>query len=397
MLSVLEAIALQNETLATLGENVFSTTCWNETISRQDGTLKDCVDFPESAEETIYSSPFLGVANPLYQTTRAIYRVNSDYDPVDLTDIPEDYRVRTKYRRACSVQEYGKRMPKTPWGKPFNACYRLANREYVGCTSERTLQAALIPPGPGWINKVFGFATPCLSSLVVMAGYTSSLPFDYFVRAIGKADVNYATTMQYPVVDSVLNGEISARALLLNCLTVDYADLWRECWLAEYADFTWAKDDPRLPAGAFAGKGSTWTWDSPLRTAYARRQALVELDVLCSMALGLTLDQLQTVYRLDFSVLKSYEDDTYYDVNGRTVFSKKSLGTSVFSRPDFERIKGTASGTFPLTYTDDTQPGGPRERTIEYVAPFDKCDRVEDYRTAWKFFSRKYGMGGLDA
>lgn len=397
MLSVLEAIALQNETLATLGENVFSTTCWNETISRQDGTLKDCVDFPESAEETIYSSPFLGVANPLYQTTRAIYRVNSDYDLVDLTDIPEDYRVRTKYRRACSVQEYGKRMPKTPWGKPFNACYRLANREMVGCTSERTLQTALIPPGAGWVHTVFGFATQCLPSLVVMAGYTHSIPFDYFVRAAGKGHVNYATTMQYPVVDSVLNGEILARALLLNCLTVDYADLWRECWLAEYADFTWAKDDPRLPAGAFAGKDSTWTWDSPLRTDYARRQALVELDVLCSMALGLTLDQLQTVYRLDFSVLKSYEDDTYYDVNGRTVFSKKSLGPSVFSRPDFERIKGAASGTFPLTYTDDTQPGGPRERTIEYVAPFDKCDRVEDYRTAWKFFSSKYGMGGLDA
>ena len=56
-------------------------------------------------------------------------------------------------------------------------------------------------------------------------------------------------------------------------------------------------------------------------------------------------------------------------------------------------MKHAHSGTFELTYTDDTQPGGPRERTIAYVAPFDKCDRVQDYRQVWEFFSRKYGMG----
>ena len=47
--------------------------------------------------------------------------------------------------------------------------------------------------------------------------------------------------------------------------------------------------------------------------------------------------------------------------------------------------------TYRKTYTDDTQPGGPVERNIEYVAPFDRCDREEDYETAWKFFSEKYG------
>lgn len=38
-----------------------------------------------------------------------------------------------------------------------------------------------------------------------------------------------------------------------------------------------------------------------------------------------------------------------------------------------------------------TMPGGPVERTIEYVAPFDRCDREQDYETAWKFFEEKYG------
>lgn len=396
LVSVLEAIALQPKTIGDLGDEVFTSVCWDETNSRKNGTLEDCVGFPESAEEAIYNGAYLGVANPIYKTAQRVCDSNRSYDPVDLTDIPDDYRVRTKYRRACTPQEYGRRMPKTPWGKPYCKYYRLSNRTLIGCTSERTLACALLPPGPLHVDAVFGycFGDDGDSLLVQMAGWTASLPFDYFVRATGKNHIRGATTMQYPVVDSPLNPEISARALLLNCLTRDYAPLWAECWLPEYADFTWAKDDPRLPADAFAGKDASWTWDSPLRTDYARRQALVELDVLCSMALGLTLDQLEAVYRLDFSVLKSYEDDTYYDVNGRTVFSKKSLGPSVFDRKTFEgTMKHARSGTFELTYTDDTQPGGPRERTITYVAPFDKCDRVQDYRQAWEFFSRKYGMG----
>ena len=394
LVSVLEAIALQSKTISDLGDEVFTSVCWDETNSRKNGTLEDCVGFPESAEETIYNSAYLGVANPIYKTAQRVCDSNRSYDPVDLTDIPDYYRVRTKYRRACTPQEYGARMPKTPWGKPFNACWRLANRKMVGCTSERTLTVAILPPGPAYIDAVFGYTIHDNRLMLKLAGYSASLLFDYFVRATGKVNLRGDVIKNFPVVGSPLNPEISARALLLNCLTRDYAPLWAECWLPEYADFTWAKDDPRLPASTFAGKDATWTWDSPLRTDYARRQALVELDVLCSMALGLTLDQLEAVYRLDFSVLKSYEDDTYYDMNGRTVFSKKSLGPSVFDRKTFEgTMKHAHSGTFELTYTDDTQPGGPRERTIAYVAPFDKCDRVQDYRQAWEFFSRKYGMG----
>jgi hypothetical protein len=31
----------------------------------------------------------------------------------------------------------------------------------------------------------------------------------------------------------------------------------------------------------------------------------------------------------------------------------------------------------------------PRERTIEYHAPFDRCDREQDYRTAWAAFDER--------
>ena len=42
------------------------------------------------------------------------------------------------------------------------------------------------------------------------------------------------------------------------------------------------------------------------------------------------------------------------------------------------------------TVSDDTMPGGPVERTIEYVAPFTRCEREKDYETTWKFFEKKY-------
>ena len=51
------------------------------------------------------------------------------------------------------------------------------------------------------------------------------------------------------------------------------------------------------------------------------------------------------------------------------------------------------TGTVTRTIDDDTLPGGPRERAIGYAAPFDRCDREEDYATAWKF-EKANGEGG---
>ena len=39
---------------------------------------------------------------------------------------------------------------------------------------------------------------------------------------------------------------------------------------------------------------------------------------------------------------------------------------------------------------DDTLPGGPREKTITYVAPFYLPNREEDYRVAWAEFERRF-------
>lgn len=401
LLSALEKMSDIPRTLRNHANEITYSGMWHETNSRKDGTIKDDIHFPTSAKTLIYSSPFIGVANPLLQSTRRNYRVNSDYDPIDLTDIPADYMPRVKYSQACTDVEYKSRVQKMADPNQedgavsrFDAVYRLCCRGMVPLTGERTLQASCVHPGVAWVHAIAGYGVhpERYALLALMSGLEAALPYDFFIRSIGKMNINATTLSLQPVPETNLAPEIRLRGLLLNCLTKPYADLWQSCWDESYTSMSWAKDDPRLTADTFTSLMNEWNWHTPLRTDYERRQALVELDVLASMALGITLDELIDIYRLTFTVLSGYEDDTWYDANGRIVFSKKNYGDLTFKRPDFEKIKNAPAGeVFTRTIMDDTQPGGPRERTIEYVAPFDKCDRVEDYKTAWKFFTQKYG------
>lgn len=381
LLSAIECISRCPNHLADLpaGDITFSR-IWDETNSRKEGVIKDDVHFPDDKESIIYSSPFIGVGNPILQSTRRQYRVNSDYDLVDLTAIPIDYEPRVKYARACSPAEYAKRMPKMADGMPFDAVYRIACRHMVPLDGERTLQSAGVHPRR--------YAT-----LALMIGAQASIPLDFQVRSIGKMNIHPGTLQLLPIPEGILEQEIICRALLLNCLTKEYDELWQSCWDDSYTMMQWSKQDSRLSSTTFSALAETWSYETPLRREYSRRQALVELDVLVAMALGLTLDELIDIYRLTFPVLKSYEEDTWYDRNGRVVYSNKGAYAKIsLKRDEFERIRDEQDGfVTTITVEDDTLPDGPIKRDIRFAAPYDRCDRIEDYRTAWAFFEAKYG------
>lgn len=409
LVEVLECFGSQKQTLANLNNSIFTTQFWNETNSQKDGTIEANVCFPEKITESIYSGAHIGILNPVMQTTRRNYRVNSDYDRVDLTDIPSDYMIRVKYAPACTADEYYRRIPITPWEKRVTEDYRIINREMVGCASERTLTCAIAAYGIAHVNTIFSVSLKNRVDVACLAGCEASLAYDFFVKVIGKSHVNFSTNMLFPLLEGSHHKDIVLRALLLNCLTDHYSDLWKSCFLIDFSMDTWAKSDPRLSPVRFTSLTPEWTWDTPLRTDYERRQALVEIDVLTAMALGMTLQQLKTIYRIQFPVLQSYEADTWYDANGRITFTNNRSLTGVgFTRPEWENagavqpikrgdapwdgiMKHAPAGyVFARTITDDTMPGGPVQRTIEYAAPFDRCDREQDYETAWKFFEEKY-------
>lgn len=401
---VLECFNQQGKKVADLKESVYTTQCWNETLSQQDGTIQMQVDFPKNMQSMIYSGAHINVANPYFQTTRQHYQVNSDYDRIDLTNIPKDYMIRSKYQPACDMAEYQRRAPITPWRKGFLSLYRIGNREMVGCASERTLSPIIFTPGMAFVNTIFGVAYQDEKLIPLMEGLECGLPYDFLVKIIGKGHVNFSTNMLFPIVRSQYDVAIKVRALLLNCLTIYYADLWKRQFDNNFVMDSWAQEDIRLDSLKFARLSSKWDWHTPLRTDYERREALVELDVLTSMALGMTLEQLLTIYRIQFPVLQAYEADTWYDANGRIVYTinrgmtakdaqgRKYVGVD---KDEWERIREYPAGkTYDHSFTDDTQPCGPRERAVTYVAPFVCCNREEDYKTVWAFFERKYGKPG---
>lgn len=399
LVSVLRKFADQPRRLGDLDGEYFSTQHWNETNSVTDGTIRRETRFPKSTDEWVLSGPHFFVGNPFYKTPRSQCRLNSDYDVLDLTELPDDYLPRTNYVPACDASEYLKRTPKVPWGKKDSVSrfYRFINREMIGAAAERTLIPAIFPPGVGHVNTCLAICFESTLQLLDFFSLSISIPIDFRVKTTGMGHANISLISQLPILDehSPFRAQLHLRAMMLISLTRHYDELWKEIYRQGFCLDRWAKEDPRLDNAKFAKLTSEWTLYCALRTDYERRQALVEIDVLTAMALGLTLEELKTIYRVQFPVLRQYEADTWYDRNGRIVFTaSKGLPGVGFSRPEWEPIKSMKSGSVSRTVMDDTLPGGPRERTIVYEAPFDRCNRERDYETAWAEFERRFARIG---
>lgn len=391
LMDVLKLMARQKVTMSQC--KIYSSQIWDETNAQKDGTIRRNIHFPETLRDTIYSGPHIGVANPLFKASRSTCVLNSDYDNIDLTSVDENYIQRINYSPRCAIDEYCSRLPKDSDGNPTTIYYRLIARKMLNITGERTLICAIVPPKTAHTNGLIGFEFADLDSMICSAGTFASIPFDFFIKVMGKANLYSDNAGKLPIVQSKFDREIAIRSLLLNCLTKNYCDIWNKVFKEEYKEVTWSKKDSRLDNAHFTELCKEWNQRFPLRTDFERRYGLVEIDVLTAMALGMTLQQLKTIYRIQFPVLQSYEADTWYDANGRITFTNnRSLVGVGFDRKEFElNMKNAPAGKkFYRTIMDDTMPGGPVERTIEYIAPFDRCDRARDYEIAWKFFEEKY-------
>ncbi|MCX2779247.1 DNA methyltransferase family protein [Microbulbifer thermotolerans] len=421
LLSVLKKFAAQPRRLADLKGEYYSTQHWNEVNAQKDGTIKRETRFPDSPDQWILSGPHFFVGSPFYKTPRAECTQNSHYDVLDLQTLPDDYLPRTNYVPACDPATYRDRTPRVPWVEEgeteprlVTEYYRLVNRRMFGASSERSFISAVIPKGAGHINTAVSTVVRDQKQLVNFAAATFSVAYDFFLKSTGKSDLYGQLLATFPLLDMPL---ACVRALGLLCTTNHYADLWQSNWQDNFRQQHWACADSvpesALPRDFFARLTPHWQRHNALRSDYARRQALVEIDVLVAQALGLTLDELLTIYRVQFPVMRQYEAETFYDQNGRIVFtpskgltgvglprkaSKKELteGTRyAIHTPDrkeenislgWEDIQHLQEGTVTKTFMDDTLPGGLVERRVEYKAPFFRPDREEDYRVAWEVF-----------
>jgi len=423
LVSVLEKFAHAPRRLGDLKDGYFTLEMWHETGAQRDGTIRRQTGFVTTPQELVLSGPHFFVANPLNKTPRAVCTQNSHYDPLNLELLPNSYLPRSNYQPACGATEYAQRVPRVGWveageteGKPVTAYYRYIARRMLSLSGERTLIGGLIPPNVAHIHTVQSLALHGVDVLLTSTAFFTSLVADFFIKTTGRADV-YGLLEKLPHLD--FDDRLTARVLALNCVTDHYSDLWRKGWSDAFVEDRWSRNDPRLPQDIFAHLTPEWHRNCALRSDYARRQALLEIDVLAAQALNLTLDELLTIYRVQFPVMRQYERDTWYDTRGRIVFttSKGLVGVGLPRKAGRNDKPSTIRHTDGRTEIrrlgwedvqpkdgqpqvadatvierivwDDTLPGGPVDRVIQYVAPFTLADREADYRTAWAHFESR--------
>jgi hypothetical protein len=368
---------------------------WDETNAQKDGTIRRGTAF-RPADQMILQGPLFHVGNPLYKTPKAVSRTNADYLVIDLTTAPDDYLPRTNYGPALEMSQYRNLMTECRWDstKSHVDSYRFAVRKMVALNGERSLIGSVIPPGFAHVNSVDSIAFQDEHLLLNASAMLTSLPFDFSIKASGKTNLHDQDVSGLPWSDV---GDVALhRSLRLACLTSAYADLWnRHAHRLEV--LPWSSPDSRLNLEGPVKGPATWDRTAGLRTEFARRMALVEIDVLVAQALGLTLDQLIEIYRIYFPVLQENEAGTWYDQYGRIVWtcSKGLPGVGWLDdrgkspgRTAWERILAENPAELTCTTIDDTMPGGPRTVTRHFVGPFTQCDRIEDYRRAWAHFER---------
>ena len=393
------------------------TECLHETGAPKAGIILDVKEDTKTPDlekdEMIYNAPHFYISNPIYKTPKLTSIKKADFCNVDLVKIADDYIQRTRYipnipnyRQQSTFQgfiEGQDQKGKTVRGNWLDY-YKVGFRKMVNLAGERSLICAVLPRRTAHINGVISISFLNGYDTVDMAALCASIVMDFYWKTVASQNITSSRIETFPLgVAPKFQSALYSRTLLLNCLTRHYADLWSGCWREEYKQESWSIDDARLKP--FDRLHEQWAWDIPLRNYFERRQALVEIDVVAAMALGLSLKDLEMIYNIQFPVLQQNENDTWYDAKGNIMFtcSKGLTGVGLDRKynsktgmPGWEDIRGeqidenTYAGTSPThIHTIDPQKselyGG---QQVIYHAPYTRCDRIADYRRAWAHFEK---------
>ncbi|MEV4322376.1 class I SAM-dependent DNA methyltransferase [Microbispora rosea] len=402
---------------------------YNEKTGKDDDLIRWATGARESLSEVILQGPNFGIATPFAKQPNIPCRNNQDWTACDPQELPIDAVPITNYQRATSLDRYqeaqdrwvdhrrlaellksekqGVEAQERPAGiaveeisrelagfrlqelatRRYTEFYRLAWRRMIPFANERSLFAALMPPGPAHVDAVHTLALPENRGTALTAGFWAALPLDYLLRITGRSDLRNAEVIAMPAADPnhPLASALLLRTLRLNCLTNAYASLWAELYDRAWRDEQWAADWPGLkPLGDPAAVTPDWAYATPLRTERERRAALVELDALVALWLGITAEQLVAIYRSRYPVLSDYEAQIWFDANGRKIAGNHNTYGYGQTKQHFEQLMAHL----------DPEINGPVPDG--FTAPFYKADREAEYRQAHAVFSERLRQAGWE-
>ncbi len=341
---------------------------WEEDQGRKEGFFESRSSVPDRWSDVILQGPHLTVGTPFNQQPNRTMRSNQDYAHIDHDSISEDFIPRTNYQVAKAYNEYISDYPK--WhNEPSSKFFRLAWREMCDSATVRTLHAALLPAGPAHVGGLLSLSVSDPTDLAVMAGFTSSIAADFLIKVMGVGHVKTSSIGKIPHIrNHSLEERLILRTLRLNCLVKPFSPFWESIYQDIWQQDSWVPMIGLDYAGrtAIGAIRREWQWTTPLRRAADRRQALIEIDAIVAIMLGISSDELLTIYRTQFPVLQKNERDALYDTTGRKLPSKLA---SEYRKKGF------------LKPTDLTVDG------VTYQGPFVGVDREHDMTLAHEHFS----------
>ncbi|MDT0608692.1 class I SAM-dependent DNA methyltransferase [Streptomyces lancefieldiae] len=355
---------------------------YHEKMGKEKGYIRWATTDITNLHDLVIQGPHFAGATPFSKYPNNPCKTNRDWSAVDLREFPADAVLRSNYVRACPETDY--RAAQDVWdpirGRHYTDYVRVAWRVMVDHSNQRSLFAALVPPGPAHVHTVQSMALPDNRLTALNAGFWAAIPLDYLLRITGRSHLQVAEAhkMPAPIPDHPLAHPLLLRTLRLNALTRDYAPIWKELFHLTWPNYEeWANPNWQNLKPLAAHLKPAWEYDTPLRTEYERRAALVELDALVSAWLGITADQLVAIYKSRYPVLSDYESATYFDANGRKIAANHN--TYGYGQTKQDYLDLLAHLEKPETIPP---PAG-------YAAPFYKADREAEMRAAHAHFQSR--------
>ncbi|MCM3882708.1 hypothetical protein [Frankia sp. R82] len=346
---------------------------YHETGAQKRGIIRKDTGAREQWRDVILRGPQIAVGTPIAKQPPAL---GSHDESTDLTRISNDFVPASDFTRNCPEKRYFE--TQDIWaGRPYTSYYRLAWRRRIATNGERSLFAAILPPGPAHVDSIHSLTLPTKKQLVLAAGFWSALPLDYLMRASGRGDLRSSDVRVMPTGESEhpLMTSLLLRTLRLNCLTEAYEELWHEVYDPVWKNSDkWAIDWPKM--APLERVDQEWSRLTPLRSEYARRAALVELDALVSVWLGISADALAAIYKSRFPQIFDYESEMFFDAHGRKI----SANFNSFGHGQIKQDWIDLQAHFKSPHSK--VPSG-------YSPPFYKADRENEMRAAHAVFSKR--------